>query len=69
MDTMIFLIYIISLLSAATALWVWYSNSDSRDEIELLKQQNHNLKNKIEELEKFSKLSASMQTFGANKKR
>ena len=69
MDTVIFLIYIISLISAITALWVWYSNSDSRDQIELLKTQNQLLKGKIEELEKFSKLTASAQSFGLHKKR
>ena len=69
MDTVTFLIYIISLISASIALWVWYSNSDSRDQIELLKTQNQLLKGKIEELEKFSKLTASAQSFGLHKKR
>lgn len=69
MDTVTFLIYIISLISASIALWVWYSNSDSRDQIELLKAQNQHLKTKIEELEKFSKLTASAQSFGLHKKR
>jgi cell division protein FtsL len=69
MDTIIFLIYIISLISAMTALWVWYSNSDSRDQIQLLKDQNRRLQIKLEELEKFSKLTASAQSYGLHKKR
>ncbi len=69
MDTVVFLIYIISLISAATALWVWYSNSDSRDQIELLKMQNQQLRGKVDELEKFLKLTASAQSFGLHKKR
>lgn len=69
MDSITFLIYIISLISASVALWVWYSNDNQRDQIELLKQQNNSLKYKIEELEKFSKLTASAQSYGLHKRR
>lgn len=69
MEEIILLTYVISLISAMTALWVWYTNSDSRDQINLLKTQNQQLKEKLENLEKFSKLNASMQAFSANKKR
>ena len=63
MDLILFLIYVISLSSALVALWIWYSNDDYRYEVEQIKIQNQQLKIKIDQLEKLSKLNSSSHAF------
>lgn len=68
MTDVIFLIYLISLISAGVSLWVWYSNDNSRFEIDFLKKKYKTLEEEIESLKKENKSLASSKTF-ANKRR
>lgn len=63
MDTIEFLIYIISLISAAVALWVWYSGETEREEIELLKLKNQELEQRLDQISKVRRLDASATAF------
>lgn len=63
MDEIIFLIYIISLISAGVALWVWYSGDQGRDEIAMLKLKNQELERRLDEISTARRLEAGVSAF------
>jgi hypothetical protein len=63
MDGIIFLIYIISLISAFVALWVWYSGDQGRDEIAMLKLKNQELERRLDEISTARRLEAGASAF------